>query len=418
MDSGLVSTSLSTAPGSRDCKLSLPRVHLRRASRWSLRDPRSSRTSCDCGVQNNFGTLPTARSVPTLESDVSALQPPAPVPLVSPKVAITHTSDGPSARALPSREPAGSATQECSLTSHRHLLPDGAELELVEMGARRDAQTKPARPPLLFIHGASHGAWCFAENFLPWFAQHGHDCFAVSLRGHGTSSDQSACSDTYAQSNDDLAHVIASLPQPPVLIAHSMGGFFGQRYLVEMADKQQLPPLAGVVMLASASLTACIPNMEWWHAQQSSMHAVKVIWWMMTSAVFKNASADKQMLFSPDLLDADFQRYYEQLRSGRQALPANFKELRNFLPKVEACAEAAKQLPIPIGVMIAGDDAVIMRHQVEANAAYFGVQPIVLEGVAHDVMLDTRWEQAAQTLHTWLQGIPALQRKFDTDIVL
>lgn len=47
---------------------------------------------------------------------------------------------------------------------------------------------------------------------------------------------------------------------------------------MEMADKQQLPPLAGVVMLASASLTACIPNMEWWHAQQSSMHAVKVIW--------------------------------------------------------------------------------------------------------------------------------------------
>ncbi|DBA87522.1 TPA: hypothetical protein ACH3X1_004553 [Trebouxia sp. C0004] len=324
----------------------------------------------------------------------------------------------PSTPTVSLRRKLGHCCQECSLTSHRHLLPDGAELELVEMGARRDAQTKPARPPLLFIHGASHGAWCFAENFLPWFAQHGHDCFAVSLRGHGTSSDQSACSDTYAQSNDDLAHVIASLPQPPVLIAHSMGGFFGQRYLVEMADKQQLPPLAGVVMLASASLTACIPNMEWWHAQQSSMHAVKVIWWMMTSAVFKNASADKQMLFSPDLLDADFQRYYEQLRSGRQALPANFKELRNFLPKVEACAEAAKQLPIPIGVMIAGDDAVIMRHQVEANAAYFGVQPIVLEGVAHDVMLDTRWEQAAQTLHTWLQGIPALQRKFDTDIVL
>ena len=37
--------------------------------------------------------------------------------------------------------------------------------------------------------------------------------------------------------------------------------------------------------------------------------------------------------------------------------------------------------------MLAGDDAVIMRHQVEANAAYFGVQPIVLEGVAHDLML-------------------------------
>ncbi len=31
-----------------------------------------------------------------------------------------------------------------------------------------------ARPtPLLFVHGAWHGAWCW-ENFLPYFAQHGY----------------------------------------------------------------------------------------------------------------------------------------------------------------------------------------------------------------------------------------------------
>ena len=93
----------------QDCKLSLPRVHLRRASRWSPSDPRFGRTGCTCGVPHNFGTLQTARSVPTLGSNVSALQPP--VSLVSPKVAITHTSDGLPARTLPLREPAGAATQ-------------------------------------------------------------------------------------------------------------------------------------------------------------------------------------------------------------------------------------------------------------------------------------------------------------------
>ncbi len=45
--------------------------------------------------------------------------------------------------------------------------------------------------------------------------------------------------------------------------------------------------------------------------------------------------------------------------------------------------------------MIAGDDAVIMKHQVEANAAYFGVQPIVLEEVAHDLMLVSRFSVCA-----------------------
>ena len=35
----------------------------------------------------------------------------------------------------------------------------------------------------------------------------------------------------------------------------------------------------------------------------------------MTSAVFKNASADKEMLFSQDLPDADFQRCAATLSS-------------------------------------------------------------------------------------------------------
>ena len=69
------------------------------------------------------------------------------------------------------------------------------------------------------------------ENFLPWFAQQGYPCFAVSLRGHGRSSDEcKACRDKYAQSMEDIAHVVASLPEPPVLVAHSMSGFFAQRY--------------------------------------------------------------------------------------------------------------------------------------------------------------------------------------------
>ena len=40
-----------------------------------------------------------------------------------------------------------------------------------------------ARPPLVFIHGSYHAAWCWAEHFLPYFAQRGHDCYALSLRG-------------------------------------------------------------------------------------------------------------------------------------------------------------------------------------------------------------------------------------------
>ncbi len=46
---------------------------------------------------------------------------------------------------------------------------------------------------------------------------------------------------------------------------------------------------------------------------------------MMTSAVFKNASADKEMLFSQDLPDADFQRCAATLSD--QVVPAKARSL-------------------------------------------------------------------------------------------
>ena len=75
------------------------------------------------------------------------------------------------------------------------------------------------------------------------------------------------------------------------------------------------------------------------------------------------------------------------LRSGRQTLPATFKELQAFLPKVDKCSEACKHLSLPIAVMMAGSDTLIMQHQIQASAKYFGVEPIILPGLAHDIML-------------------------------
>ena len=36
--------------------------------------------------------------------------------------------------------------------------------------------------PVLFVHGAWHGAWCWDEHFLDFFADKGYLSLAVSLR--------------------------------------------------------------------------------------------------------------------------------------------------------------------------------------------------------------------------------------------
>jgi pimeloyl-ACP methyl ester carboxylesterase len=56
-------------------------------------------------------------------------------------------------------------------------------LEVIDKGSCTDAHPVP----LLFVHGGWHGAWCWDDHFLDFFADAGYRAVAVSLRGHGTS---------------------------------------------------------------------------------------------------------------------------------------------------------------------------------------------------------------------------------------
>ena len=37
------------------------------------------------------------------------------------------------------------------------------------------------------------GAWCWSDNFLPWFAEQGYDVHAISLRNHAGSEKKVLC---------------------------------------------------------------------------------------------------------------------------------------------------------------------------------------------------------------------------------
>jgi pimeloyl-ACP methyl ester carboxylesterase len=101
-------------------------------------------------------------------------------------------------------------------------------LELVDRGSCSDAHPTP----LLFVHGACHGAWCWDEHFLDFFADNGYQVIALNLRGHGGSpvlKPLNKC--TIADYVDDVRSVAATVPTTPVLIGHSMGGFIVQKCL-------------------------------------------------------------------------------------------------------------------------------------------------------------------------------------------
>src|SRR5262245_23168354 len=59
-----------------------------------------------------------------------------------------------------------------------------SKMKLEIITKRPERITHPS--PVLFVHGAWHGAWCW-EYFLPYFVEHGYEVHALSLRGHGQS---------------------------------------------------------------------------------------------------------------------------------------------------------------------------------------------------------------------------------------
>lgn len=57
----------------------------------------------------------------------------------------------------------------------------------------------------------------------------------------------------------------------------------------------------------------------------------------------------------------------------------------------------------PCFVLGGADDCVVDVEAVQELADYLDTSPVVLPRMAHDVMLDTRWPQAAAALQSWME---------------
>jgi hypothetical protein len=61
---------------------------------------------------------------------------------------------------------------------------------------------------------------------------------------------------------------------------------------------------------------------------------------------------------------------------------------------VQTCA-----LPILIG---RDKDAAVSKHEVESTARVYGTQAEMFTGIAHDMMLEAKWQSVADRIIGWL----------------
>ena len=121
----------------------------------------------------------------------------------------------------------------------------------------------------------------------------------------------------------------------------------------------------------------------------------------MGKSFARSKDACRATFFSPDLPDADLARYQAQLAACSPVRLLDLAALARELP-LPPLPPAAAALPAFVG---GGDaDLVVDLAAVEESAGYCGVRPTVWEGMAHDCMLDTRWQEAADSLLAWLEA--------------
>ena len=266
------------------------------------------------------------------------------------------------------------------------MLPAESDLEI-----RSHLPAKSAgggrKPPLLFVHGGYSDAWFWEPFFLPYFAKRGFASHALSLRGHGASGGIEtlfvAGLDDFAA---DVAYVAATLPEPPVLIGHSMGAAIIERLLAT----QSLRAAALVAPVPPAGLLAMAARL----ATDQPEYAFQL-------SQFDPAGVSRHVLEA-------LRPFYFSDDVAPEILAHASAHLCAESPRVllDLSVRLQWQLPerggVPLFVLGAEGDRISTPDDVRATAEHHGVEATLVPGLAHMLMLERQWERPARELSRWL----------------
>ena len=256
----------------------------------------------------------------------------------------------------------------------------------IEVIARECAGESDA-PPLLFVHGAGHGAWCWAEHFLDFFAEHGFNSYALSLRGHGESGGRERLRWTsIADYVSDVEQVAAGLPRNPVLVGHSLGGLVVQKYL----EAHEAP---AAVLLAPPSVRGLLGG-ALRTLREHPWLSLQVLLSGTPRRLFATPELVRKFFFSPELGEEQVREYAARMGS---------ESSRALLQLMYIRPDRARIRGVPLLVLGGGRDYFIRPPAIRRTAEAYDAEWKVLPGVAHDMMLDAGWRQAAEAMLEWLQ---------------
>lgn len=250
-----------------------------------------------------------------------------------------------------------------------------------------EPKSNPRPTPILFVHGAWHGAWCWAEHFLPYFAAHGYTAHALSLRGHGASAGRERLRWTsVADYVNDVAQVASQLPTPPILVGHSMGGLIVQKYL-------ERHPATAAILLAPVPVHGVIKTV----VRIITRHPLLFLKANLTLSLYPIISTPaltREAFFSTDLPAEPLDRYFARMQD---------ESYRAFLDMLILNLPSPRRVKVQPFILGAANDTIFSRDEIEATARAYRTQAECFPGMAHDMMLEAGWQSVADRILAWLK---------------
>ncbi|KAM7516302.1 hypothetical protein LguiA_005885 [Lonicera macranthoides] len=293
-----------------------------------------------------------------------------------------------------------------------HEIPSGLNMEVIfqkglNLKGPIEKKDKSQLPPLVFIHGSFHSAWCWAEHWLPFFSQHGFDCYALSLLGQGESdAPAGSVAGTLQTHAGDVADFIRKeIRLPPVLLGHSFGGLIVQYYIANVKDRllseteSSLPDLAGAVLICSVPPSGN-SGVVWRYLFSKPVAAFKVTRSLAAKAFQTSLPLCKETFFSAVMEDHLVQRYQSLMTQSSRMPLFDLRKLNASLP-----VPLPRKSSISVLVLGAKDDFIVDEEGLNETGRFYGVPPVCVEGVAHDMMLDYSWEKGAKVILSWLNRL-------------
>jgi pimeloyl-ACP methyl ester carboxylesterase len=234
-------------------------------------------------------------------------------------------------------------------------------------------------PPLLFVHGLGHGAWCWDEHWMPAAAAAGFPAYAVSLRGHAGSGGRERLRwSRLGDYADDVVRAVATLPRSPVLVGHSMGGLVVQQVLA------RYPARAGV-------LVAPVP------AEPAVGAAMRIAG--QHPGDLARMLTGRSLPMRPEYLFHGLDAATAASLAGRCGPESALAQHQLLLHRPPGPPKNGA----PVLVLAAPEDRLVPMGGIRRTARRYGTAVVEFPGMGHDLMLDAGWRRPLETLLDWVR---------------